>query len=101
MKRSYTDYINIIDEVESMEQVIITDKKKKCCYYSLEPFKLESFKLGVQYIKNKIVNVNINGKKKNKNDKTGLSVSSTDEDSREIVKETLVTEFACPTCKNF
>ena len=35
-------------------------------------------------------------KKKNKNNKTGLSVSSTDE---EIVKEASVTEFACPMCK--
>ena len=37
-------------------------------------------------------------KKKNKN-KTGLSVSSTDEDSGEIVKETAVIEFSCPMCK--
>ena len=37
-------------------------------------------------------------KKKNKN-KTGLSVSSTDEDSGEIVKETAVIEVACPMCK--
>ena len=37
MKRSYTDYINIIDEMENIEQVLITDNKiKKCCYYSLE-----------------------------------------------------------------
>ena len=35
-------------------------------------------------------------KKKNKNNKTGLSVSSTDE---EIVKETSVIEVVCPTCK--
>ena len=37
-------------------------------------------------------------KKKNKN-KTGLSVSSTDEDSGEIVKKTAVIEVACPMCK--
>ena len=36
------------------------------------------------------------GKKKNKKNKTGLSVSSTDE---EIVKETSVIEVVCPTCK--
>ena len=36
MKRSYTDYINIIDEVENIEQVIITDNKIENCYYSLE-----------------------------------------------------------------
>ena len=38
-------------------------------------------------------------KKKNKKNKTGLSVSSTDEDSGEIVKETSVFEIACPMCK--
>ena len=37
-------------------------------------------------------------KKKNKKNKTGLSVSST-EDSGEIVKETSVFEIACPMCK--
>ena len=59
MNRSYSCYINIIDEVENIEQVIITDKKiKKWCYYSLE-----IIKLGIQYIKNKNVNININGKK--------------------------------------
>ena len=59
MKRSYTDYINIIDEMENIEQVLITDNKiKKCCYYSLE-----LIKLGIQYIKNKTVNININAKK--------------------------------------
>ena len=37
MDRSYSDYIDIIDEVENIEQVIITDNKiKKCCYYALE-----------------------------------------------------------------
>ena len=39
-------------------------------------------------------------KKKNNTNKTGLSVSSTDEDSGEIVKETAVIEVACPMCKN-
>ena len=38
-------------------------------------------------------------RKKNKKNKTGLSVSSTDEVSGEIVKETSVIEFACPMCK--
>ena len=38
-------------------------------------------------------------KKKKNNNKTGLSVSSTDEDSGEIVKETAVIEFSCPICK--
>ena len=47
MNRSYSNYTNIIDEVENIEQVIITDNKiKKCCYYSLE-----ILKLGIQYIK--------------------------------------------------
>ena len=59
MKRSYTDYINIIDEMENIEQVLITDNKiKKCCYYSLE-----LIKLGIQYIKNNNVNIYINAKK--------------------------------------
>ena len=59
MNRSYSDYINIIDEVEKVEQAIITDNKiKKCCYYSLE-----ILKLGIQYIKNKNVNININASK--------------------------------------
>ena len=38
-------------------------------------------------------------KKKNKKNKIGLSVSSTNEDSGEIVKETSVFEIACPMCK--
>ena len=38
-------------------------------------------------------------KKKTKKNKIGLSVSSTDEDSGEIVKETSVFEIACPMCK--
>ena len=48
MNRSYSDYIDIINEVENIEQIIITDNKiNKCCYYSLE-----LIKLGIQYIKN-------------------------------------------------
>ena len=39
------------------------------------------------------------GKKKNKKNKTDSTVSSTDEDSGEIVKETAVIEVACPMCK--
>ena len=59
MKRSYTYYINIIDEVENIEQVIITENQtKKCCYYSLE-----LIKLGIEYTKNINVNININAKK--------------------------------------
>ena len=58
MKRSYSNYIDIIDETEKVEQVIITDNKiKKCCYYSLE-----LIKLGIRYIKNKNVNINLNAK---------------------------------------
>ena len=49
MDRTYSDCIDIIDEVEKIEQVVITDNKiKKCCYYSLELVKLV-----VQYFKNK------------------------------------------------
>ena len=39
------------------------------------------------------------GKNKNKKNKTGLSVSSTDEEKEEIVKQTSVIELACPMCK--
>ena len=39
------------------------------------------------------------GGKKNKNNKTETTVSSTDEDSGEIVEETAVIEVACPMCK--
>ena len=38
-------------------------------------------------------------KKNNKKNKTGLSVSSTDEEKEETVYETSVIEFACPMCK--
>ena len=49
MKRSYTDYIDIINEVQHIEDVVITDNKiKKCCYYSLA-----LIKLGIRYIENK------------------------------------------------
>ena len=59
MNRSYSDYIDIIDEVENLEQVVITDNRcKKVCY-----FVLEIIKFVIQYIKNKNVNTNINGKK--------------------------------------
>ena len=39
-------------------------------------------------------------RKKNKKNKTGLSVSSTDEEKDEIFQETSVIEFSCPMCKN-
>ena len=59
MNGSYSDYIDIIDEVENLEQVVITDNRcKKVCY-----FVLEIFKFVIQYIKNRNVNTNINGKK--------------------------------------
>ena len=59
MNRSYSDYIDIIDEVENIEQVVITDNRfKQICY-----FVLELIKFVIQYIKNKNVNININGKK--------------------------------------
>ena len=59
MNRSYSDYIDIIDEVENLEQVVITDNRcKKVCY-----FVLEIIKFMIQDIKNKNVNININGKK--------------------------------------
>ena len=97
MDRSYSDYIDIIDEVENIEQVIISDNKiKKCCYYTLELIKVGICNISkIQY-----VNININGKNKNKKNKTDTTVSSTDEDKEEeIVKETSVIEFACPMCK--
>ena len=37
METSYQDYIDIINEVEKIEEVVITDNKiKKCCNSSLE-----------------------------------------------------------------
>ena len=57
MSRSYSYYIDIIDKVENIEQVVITDNKtKKRCYYSLELIKFV-----IQYIKN--IHINIDGKK--------------------------------------
>ena len=59
MNRSDSDYIDIIDEVENLEQVVITDNRcKKVCY-----FVLEIIKFVIQYIRNKNVNINIHGKK--------------------------------------
>ena len=59
MERNYSDYIDIIDEVENIEQVIITNNRcKKVCFYTLE-----LIKLGIQYTKNKNVNSKINAKK--------------------------------------
>ena len=58
MKRSYTDYIDITDKVENVEQVILTDNRfKKVCY-----FVLKLIKFVIQYIKN--IYININGEKK-------------------------------------
>ena len=57
MNRSYTDYINIIDEMENIEQVVIINNRfKKICY-----FILELVKFVIQYIKN--ININIDGEK--------------------------------------
>ena len=57
MNRSYSDYIDIIDEVENLEQVVIADNRcKKFCY-----FVLELIKFVIQYIKN--LNINIDGEK--------------------------------------
>ena len=57
MNRSYSDYIDIIDKVENIEQVVITDKRFKKVRY----FVLELIKFVIQYIKN--ININIDGKK--------------------------------------
>ena len=57
MNRSYSDYIDIIDKVENIEQVILTDNRfKKVCY-----FVLELIKFVIQYIEN--ININIDGEK--------------------------------------
>ena len=57
MNRSYSDYIDIINKVENIEQVVITDNRcKKVCY-----FVLELIKFVIQYIKN--ININIDWKK--------------------------------------
>ena len=95
MNRSYSDYIDIINEVQHIEDVVITDNRfKRVCY-----FVLELIKFVIQYIKN--ININIDGKEKIKKNKTEPAVSSTDEDKEEIVKETSVIEFACPMCKKY
>ena len=39
------------------------------------------------------------GRKKNKKNKTETTVSSTDEDSEEVINQTAVIEFPCPMCK--
>ena len=60
MNMSYSDYIDIINEVENIERIVITDNRcKKICY-----FVSELIKFVIQYIKNKNVNININGKKR-------------------------------------
>ena len=47
MDRSYSDYVEIIIEVQHIEDVVITDNKiTKCCYYSVD-----LIKLGMPYIK--------------------------------------------------
>ena len=57
MNRSYSDYIDIVDKVENIEQVVITDNRfKKVCY-----FVLALIKFVIQYIKN--IYINIDGKK--------------------------------------
>ena len=59
MNRSYSDYIDIINEVQHIEDVVITDNRfKRVCY-----FVLELLKFVIQYIKN--INIKIDGKKEN------------------------------------
>ena len=59
MNRSYSDYIDIINEVENIERVVITNNRfKQICY-----FILELIKFVIQYIKNQNVNININASK--------------------------------------
>ena len=57
MDRRYSDYIDIINEVENIERVVITNNRfNKICY-----FILELIKFVIQYIKN--ININIDGEK--------------------------------------
>ena len=57
MDRRYSDYIDIVNEVENIERVVITNNRfKKICY-----FILELIKFVIQYIKN--ININIDGEK--------------------------------------
>ena len=59
MNRSYSDYIDLINEVQHIEDVVITDNRfKRVCY-----FVLELNKFVIQYIKN--ININIDGKEEN------------------------------------
>ena len=50
INRTYSDYIDIMDEVEKAEHVVITDNKlkNKWCYYTLY-----IIKLGIQFLKKK------------------------------------------------
>ena len=57
MDRRYSDYIDIINEVENIERIVITNNRfKKICYCILELIKFV-----IQYIKN--ININIDGEK--------------------------------------
>ena len=57
MNRSYSDYIVLIDEIENIEQVVITNNRfKKVCY-----FVLQLIKFVIRYIEN--IDINIDGKK--------------------------------------
>ena len=59
MDRSCSDYIDTIDEVEQIEQGVITGNRcKKVCF-----FVLEIITFVIQCSKNKNVNINMNGKK--------------------------------------
>ena len=61
MDRRYSDYIDIINEVENIERVVITNNRFKKKSY----FILELIKFVIQYIKN--ININIDGGKKRQN----------------------------------
>ena len=62
MDTTYQDYIDIINEVEKIEEVVIKDNKiKKCCNLTLEVIKVI-----FQYLQN--VKNNIHGKKEKEKD---------------------------------
>ena len=47
-KITYTDYIEVINEIEHIEQIVTPPKYRKCCYNLLE-----LVKTFVMYFKNK------------------------------------------------
>ena len=52
-KITYTDYIEIINEIEKIEEIVSPPKYRRCCYNLLELMKTI-----IQYLKKNLTNVN-------------------------------------------